>query len=77
MRRPWSGRGKIPADIQHDVQDVLEVLMQPSQKYISRIPMGRAAVPEDFVGAVIFPASSASSMVTAHVLSVDGGVLGG
>ncbi|PKN31073.1 MAG: 2-deoxy-D-gluconate 3-dehydrogenase [Deltaproteobacteria bacterium HGW-Deltaproteobacteria-21] len=55
------------------------VLKDPAtaQKYISRIPMGRAAVPEDFVGAVIFLASSAGSMVTAHVLSVDGGVLGG
>lgn len=50
---------------------------QTAQKYISRIPMGRAAVPEDFVGAVIFLASSASAMVTAHILSVDGGVLGG
>lgn len=74
---PMAGRGKIPTDIQHDVQDVLEVLMQPSQKYISRIRMGRAAVPEDFVGAVIFLASSAGSMVTAHVLSVVGGALGG
>jgi gluconate 5-dehydrogenase len=55
------------------------VLKDPAtaQKYISRIPMGRAAVPEEFVGSVIFLASSASSMVTAHVLSVDGGVVGG
>jgi len=55
------------------------VLSDPkiAQKYISRIPMGRAAVPEDFVGAVIFLASKASSMVTAHILSVDGGVTGG
>jgi len=55
------------------------VLSDPAtaQKYISRIPLGRAAVPEDFVGAVIFLASGASAMVTAHVLSVDGGVTGG
>lgn len=47
------------------------------KKYTSRIPMGRAAVPEDFVGAVIYLASNASTMVTAHILSVDGGVVGG
>ena len=48
-----------------------------AQKYLSRIPLGRAAVPEDFVGAAIFLASDASSMVTAHILAVDGGVTGG
>jgi gluconate 5-dehydrogenase len=55
------------------------VLGDPKQapKYLSRIPMGRAPVPEEFVGAVIFLASNASSMVTAHILSVDGGVVGG
>jgi gluconate 5-dehydrogenase len=45
--------------------------------YTSRIPLGRAAEPEDFVGATIFLASAASEMVTAHILSVDGGALGG
>ena len=48
-----------------------------AQKYLARIPLGRAAIPEDFVGSVVFLASSASSMVTAHILSVDGGVVGG
>jgi gluconate 5-dehydrogenase len=47
------------------------------RKYASRIPMGRAAEPEDFVGATIFLASDASEMVTAHILSVDGGAAGG
>ena len=46
-------------------------------KYTARIPLGRAANPEDFIGAVIYLASNASSMVTAHLLSVDGGVVGG
>jgi NAD(P)-dependent dehydrogenase (short-subunit alcohol dehydrogenase family) len=46
-------------------------------KYTSRIPMGRAAEPEDFIGATIFLASDASEMVTAHILSVDGGTAGG
>jgi NAD(P)-dependent dehydrogenase (short-subunit alcohol dehydrogenase family) len=47
------------------------------QKYTARIPMGRAAEPEDFIGATVFLASDASEMVTAHILSVDGGTLGG
>jgi NAD(P)-dependent dehydrogenase (short-subunit alcohol dehydrogenase family) len=47
------------------------------QTYTSRIPMGRAAKPEDFIGATVFLASDASQMVTAHVLSVDGGAVGG
>ena len=47
------------------------------KKYTSRIPMGRAAEPEDFIGPTIFLASGASEMVTAHILSVDGGTAGG
>jgi len=39
--------------------------------------MGRAAEPEDFIGATVFLASDASEMVTAHILSVDGGTAGG
>jgi len=44
---------------------------------VARIPIGRAAEPEDFVGVTIFLASDASEMVTGHVLSVDGGTVGG
>jgi len=45
--------------------------------YVARIPLGRAAEPEDFVGVTVFLASDASEMVTGHVLSVDGGTVGG
>lgn len=47
------------------------------KNYTARIPIGRAAEPEDFIGATIFLASDASEMVTAHILSVDGGTVGG
>jgi NAD(P)-dependent dehydrogenase (short-subunit alcohol dehydrogenase family) len=38
-------------------------------------PMGRVAEPEEIVGAVLFLASPAASMVTGHTLAVDGGFL--
>ena len=47
------------------------------KKYSARIPLGRAAEPDDFVGTTIYLASDASAMVTAHMLSVDGGTIGG
>ena len=37
--------------------------------------MGRLGKPEEVVGAAIFLASEASSMVTGHTLAVDGGYL--
>ena len=46
-------------------------------EYTARIPLGRVAEPEDFVGPTVFLASQASAMVTAHMLAVDGGTLGG
>lgn len=41
--------------------------------FLDRIPWGRAAVPEDFVGTVVFLASAASDFVTGQILYVDGG----
>jgi len=40
---------------------------------LGRIPLGRIAEPEDIVGAVVYLASPAASMVTGHTLLVDGG----
>lgn len=39
-----------------------------------RIPMGKWAMPEDIVGAVIFFAAEASSFITGQILYIDGGV---
>jgi NAD(P)-dependent dehydrogenase (short-subunit alcohol dehydrogenase family) len=55
------------------------ILSDPSsyKGYVARIPIGRAAEPEDFIGPTVFLASDASEMVTGHVLSVDGGAAAG
>ena len=44
---------------------------------LSRIPWGRAGLPEDLAGAVIFLGSTASDYVTGQVIVVDGGWLAG
>jgi NAD(P)-dependent dehydrogenase (short-subunit alcohol dehydrogenase family) len=41
--------------------------------FLDRIPWGRAAEPEDFIGPVVFLASAASDFVTGQILYVDGG----
>ena len=43
------------------------------QRFLSNIPLGRLGVPREIVGAVVFLASDDASMVTGHVLNVDGG----
>ncbi len=40
---------------------------------ISRIPLGRVGEPEELIGAVVFLASDAASLVTGHTLAADGG----
>lgn len=47
---------------------------EPILEYLlSRVPMRRAAEPEEIVGAMIYLASDAAGFVTGAVLSVDGG----
>jgi gluconate 5-dehydrogenase len=45
--------------------------------FMTRIPIGRAAEPDDFIGAAVYLASDASAMVTGHILYVDGGSVAG
>ena len=47
----------------------------PSTRIAARTPMGKVGVPDDLVGAMLYLASPASSLVTGHVLAVDGGWL--
>ena len=48
---------------------------QYQEQAMRRVPMGRLGQPEELVGTVLYLASDASSMVTGHLLAVDGGVL--
>lgn len=43
------------------------------QEVVRRIPAGRVGTVDDVVGAVVYLASGASSLVTGHILAVDGG----
>ena len=46
-----------------------------SKHLLSQIPLARFAEPAEYIGPTVFLASDASSMVTGHVLAVDGGYL--
>jgi NAD(P)-dependent dehydrogenase (short-subunit alcohol dehydrogenase family) len=41
----------------------------------ARTPLGRFAEPEEIAGGILYLASRASSMVTGHILAIDGGFL--
>ena len=45
--------------------------------FMARIPLGRAAELDDFVGACVFLSSAASDYITGLILSVDGGAVAG
>ena len=47
-----------------------------SKAILSRIPAGRWAEPDDFVGVTVFLASAASDYVNGTIITVDGGWMG-
>jgi 3-oxoacyl-[acyl-carrier protein] reductase len=46
-----------------------------AERAMRRVPVGRMGKPNALIGAALYLASAASSMVTGHILAVDGGTL--
>ena len=58
-----------------DTPQVRRVRPGSADYFIDRTPMGRMGQPQEVIGAAIYLASDASSMVTGSTLPVDGGFL--
>jgi gluconate 5-dehydrogenase len=55
--------------------NLIEREPQYAERAMRRVPFGRMGKPDELVGTAVYLASEASSMVTGHVLAVDGGTL--
>lgn len=64
-----------PAEMNSPLLDDLRREPGALEERVARIPMGRIGNPNEIIGPTVFLASEASSFVTGHVLSVDGGAL--
>lgn len=78
LANEWAAKGVqinaiAPGYVSTDNTEALRNDPQRAQAILARIPAGRWGEPDDFKGAVVFLASSASDYVTGTVLTVDGG----
>ncbi|MCB1488723.1 MAG: SDR family oxidoreductase, partial [Bauldia sp.] len=76
----WATRGvRVNAIAPTFVKTQLTVKLREDEEMVAaiegRTPMGRFAEPEEMAGGILYLASRASSMVTGHVLAIDGGWL--
>ncbi|HZP20118.1 MAG TPA: SDR family oxidoreductase [Bauldia sp.] len=76
----WAGRGvRVNAIAPGLVVTAMTAGMRANQalteKILDRTPMKRFAEPEEMAGGILYLASAASSMVTGHILVIDGGIL--
>ena len=78
LANEWAPRGVqvnaiAPGYVRTDNTTALQADPVRNPAILARIPAGRWGEPDDFKGAVVFLASSASDYVTGSILTVDGG----
>jgi 2-deoxy-D-gluconate 3-dehydrogenase len=78
LANEWAGKGVnvnaiAPGYVRTDSTEPLREDPQRAVAILARIPAGHWGEPEDFKGAVVYLASSASNYVHGSVLTVDGG----
>jgi 2-deoxy-D-gluconate 3-dehydrogenase len=81
LANEWAGRGVqvnaiAPGYVDTDITAPLKNDPKRNAAILERIPAGRWAQPEDFMGAIVYLASAASDYVNGTILTVDGGWMG-
>lgn len=81
LANEWASRGInvngiAPGYVATDNTEALRNDPERSKAILSRIPAGRWAEPDDFVGVTVFLASKASDYVNGTIITVDGGWMG-
>jgi len=64
-----------PSWFESNIGDLIHREPKYYERAMRRVPMGRMGKPDELIGAALYLASAASTMVTGHVLAVDGGTL--
>jgi len=64
-----------PSWFESNIGDIIHREPGYADRSMRRVPFGRMGKPDELIGAALYLASEASSMVTGHVLAVDGGTL--
>jgi NAD(P)-dependent dehydrogenase (short-subunit alcohol dehydrogenase family) len=64
-----------PSWFESNIGDLIHREPGYAERAMRRVPAGRMGTPDELVGAALYLASDASTMVTGHVLAVDGGTL--
>jgi NAD(P)-dependent dehydrogenase (short-subunit alcohol dehydrogenase family) len=64
-----------PSWFESNIGDIIHREPGYAERSMRRVPFGRMGKPDELIGAALYLASEASSMVTGHVLAVDGGTL--
>ncbi|MGL5625144.1 2-dehydro-3-deoxy-D-gluconate 5-dehydrogenase KduD [Cetobacterium sp.] len=68
--------GIAPGYVATDMNKALIADEQRNRQILERIPAGRWAEPDDYIGGVIFLASSASDYINGEIICIDGGWMG-